>query len=404
MLPAHAHQYRSVRWAGTTVAAMELNPVLAELGAYPIAIVRERTLARREAGLPVIDFSIGDPREPTPVFIADALRNAVPEVSQYPTAAGRAALREAVARYVERRFGVIVDPATQVIPTSGSKEAIFNTPFAFIDREAGDVVVYPSPGYPVYERGSLFAGAEIRPVVLSGDFILRASDIPDETWDVAKLVWTCTPHNPSGAVTSAEDLSDLYQRCREAGAMLLSDECYADTYEDEVYPDGPASVLQVSDDNVSGALVYLSLSKRSGMTGYRSGAIVGDADAVAALRSLRETTGTASPDFVQEAAIAAWSDDGHAADRRMLFTSKRRILERAFDELGMEIVASQAGLYLWVRVGDDLGITDKLLSAGIVVSPGRFFGEGGEGFIRLALVPTMGECEEAADSLLDALG
>jgi aspartate/methionine/tyrosine aminotransferase len=239
---------------------------------------------------------------------------------------------------------------------------------------------------------------------LSGDFILRASDIPDETWDVAKLVWTCTPHNPSGAVTSAEDLSDLYQRCREAGAMLLSDECYADTYEDEVYPDGPASVLQVSDDNVSGALVYLSLSKRSGMTGYRSGAIVGDADAVAALRSLRETTGTASPDFVQEAAIAAWSDDGHAADRRMLFTSKRRILERAFDELGMEIVASQAGLYLWVRVGDDLGITDKLLSAGIVVSPGRFFGEGGEGFIRLALVPTMGECEEAADSLLDALG
>ena len=383
---------------------MELNPVLAELGAYPIATVRERALARREAGLPVIDFSIGDPREPTPGFIADALRNAVPEVSQYPTAAGRAELREAVAGFVERRFGVTVNPATQVIPTSGSKEAIFNTPFAFIDREAGDVVVYPSPGYPVYERGSLFAGANVRPIVLSGDFILRASDIPDEVWDDAKLVWTCTPHNPSGAVTSAEDLSDLYQRCREAGAMLLSDECYADTYEDDVYPDGPASVLQVSDENVGGALVYLSLSKRSGMTGYRSGAIVGDADAIAALKRLRETTGTASPDFVQEAAVAAWSDDGHAADRRMLFTSKRRILERAFVELGMEIVASQAGLYLWVRVGDDLAITDKLLSAGIVVSPGRFFGEGGEGFIRLALVPTMGECEEAADALLDALG
>lgn len=383
---------------------MELNPVLDELGSYPIAAVRDRTIARRDAGLPVIDFSIGDPREPTPVFIADALRNAVPEVSQYPTAAGRAALRQAVAAYVERRFGVTVDPATQVLPTSGSKEAIFNTPFAFIDREAGDAVVYPSPGYPVYQRGSLFAGAEVRPIVLSDDFILRASDIPDEVWDVAKLVWTCTPHNPSGAVTSSEDLADLYQRCREAGALLLSDECYADTYEDEVYPNGPASVLQVADDGATGALVYLSLSKRSGMTGYRSGAIVGDADAIAALKRLRETTGTASPDFVQEAAIAAWSDDGHAADRRMLFTSKRRILERAFVELGMEIVASQAGLYLWVRVGDDLGITDKLLSAGIVVSPGRFFGEGGEGFIRLALVPTLGECEEAADALLDALG
>jgi succinyldiaminopimelate transaminase len=382
---------------------MKLNPVLAELGSYPIATIRERALARRQAGLPVIDFSIGDPREPTPEFIADALRNGVPEVSQYPTAAGRGALRDAVAAYVERRFGVVVDPGTQVLPTSGSKEAIFNTPFAFIDTKANDVVVYPSPGYPVYERGSLFAGAEVRPVVLGGDFILRASDIPDDVWDRARLVWTCTPHNPSGSVTSQEDLGELYRRCRQSGALLLSDECYSDTYEDDVYPDGPASVLQVADDDIGGALVYLSLSKRSGMTGYRSGAIVGDAQAIAVLRSLRETTGTASPDFVQSAAIAAWSDDGHAADRRMLFTSKRRILERSFVELGMEIVASQAGLYLWVRVGDDLAVTDRLLDAGIVVSPGRLFGEGGEGFIRLALVPTLEECETAADALLDAL-
>jgi succinyldiaminopimelate transaminase len=383
---------------------MELNPVLAELGSYPIATIRQRATERREAGLPVIDFSIGDPREPTPVFIQDALRAAVPEVSQYPTSAGLQALREAIADYVQRRFGVTVDPATQVIPTSGSKEAIFSTPFAFVDREAGDGVVFPSPGYPVYERGSLFAGAVLHPVVLGGDFILRATDIPDDVWDWAKLVWTCTPHNPSGAVTPREDLANLYRRCRQSGAMLLSDECYADTYEDAVYPDGPASVLQVADDGINGALVYLSLSKRSGMTGYRSGAIVGDADAIAALKSLRETTGTASPDFVQAAAVAAWSDDGHAADRRILFTSKRRILERAFVELGMEIVASQAGLYLWVRVGDDLAVTDRLLDAGIVVSPGRFFGEGGEGFIRLALVPTLEECEEAADALLDALG
>jgi succinyldiaminopimelate transaminase len=388
---------------GTTVAAMKLNPVLAELGSYPIATIRERALARRQAGLPVIDFSIGDPREPTPEFIADALRNAVPEVSQYPTAAGRGALRDAVAAYVERRFGVVVDPGTQVLPTSGSKEAIFNTPFAFIDTKANDVVVYPSPGYPVYERGSLFAGADVRPVVLGGDFILRASDIPDDVWDRARLVWTCTPHNPSGSVTSQEDLGELYRRCRQSGALLLSDECYSDTYEDDVYPDGPASVLQVADDDIGGALVYLSLSKRSGMTGYRSGAIVGDAQAISVLRSFRETTGTASPDFVQSAAIAAWSDDGHAADRRILFTSKRRILERSFVELGMEIVASQAGLYLWVRVGDDLAVTDRLLDAGIVVSPGRLFGEGGEGFIRLALVPTLEECETAADALLDAL-
>lgn len=394
----------AARVSATTVVAMELNPVLAELGNYPIATVRQRATERREAGLPVIDFSIGDPREPTPEFIPAALRDAIPEVSQYPTSAGRTELREAVAAYAQRRFGVTVDPATQVIPTSGSKEAIFSTPFAFIDRNADDVVVFPSPGYPVYERGSLFAGAVPQPVVLGGDFILRASDIPDGVWGRAKLVWICTPHNPSGAVTAKDDLADLYQRCQRSGAMLLSDECYADTYEDEAYPDGPASLLQVADEDITRALVYLSLSKRSGMTGYRSGAIVGDADAIAALKSLRETTGTASPDFVQAAAAAAWSDDGHAADRRMLFTAKRRILERAFVELGMEIVASQAGLYLWVRVGDDLAITERLLNAGIVVSPGRYFGEGGEGFIRLALVPTLEECEDATAALTDALG
>jgi len=383
---------------------MKLNPVLAELGSYPIATIHQRALDRIEAGLTVIDFSIGDPREPTPVFIAEALRGAIPEVSQYPTAAGRAELRAAVAAYVDRRFGVTIDPGTQVIPTSGSKEAIFSTPLAFVDRQAGDVVVFPSPGYPVYERGSLFSGAEIHRSILGDDFVMRVDDVPDEVWSRARLVWTCSPHNPSGAVSSRDDLEELYRRCQAEGAILLSDECYSDTYEDEAYPDGPSSVLQVADDGIPGALVYLSLSKRSGMTGYRSGAIVGDPDAIEALRELRSTTGTASPDFVQSAAVAAWSDDDHARDRRMLFTAKRRILERAFDELGVEIVASRAGLYLWVRVGDDLAVTDRLLDAGIVVAPGRFFGEGGEGFIRLALVPTLEECEEAADALRQAFG
>ncbi|MDK1019420.1 MAG: aminotransferase class I/II-fold pyridoxal phosphate-dependent enzyme [Actinomycetota bacterium] len=383
---------------------MKLNPVLTQLGHYPIATIRERAVAREEAGLPVIDFSIGDPREPTPEFIADALRDAVPVISQYPTAAGRAELRTAIADYVQRRFSVTIDPARQVIPTSGSKEAIFSTPLAFIDREAHDVVVFPSPGYPVYERGSLFAGAQIHRAVLGEDFILRADDIPDRVWEQTRLVWTCTPHNPSGTVTSLGDLSDLYQRCRSVGATLLSDECYADTYEEAAYPAGPPSVLQVADEGISGALVYLSLSKRSGMTGYRSGAIIGDADAISALKSLRSTTGTASPDFVQSAAVAAWSDDAHAKERRALFGAKRAILRRAFDELGLDVVGSRAGLYLWVRVADDLAVTDDLLEAGIVVTPGRYFGEGGEGYIRLALVPTLGECEEAADALRAALG
>lgn len=357
----------------------------------------------RAAGERVIDFSIGDPREPTPEFIPQALREAVPVVSQYPTTAGIPELRAAIAGYVGRRFGVEVDPDHQIIPTSGSKEAVFNSPLAFIDRSAGDVVVFGTPGYPIYERGALFSGAAIYPVRLEGDFIMRPERVPDEVWDRTRLVWTCTPHNPTGAVSTVADLAAMLERARSVGALLMSDECYADVYEPDVFPDGPASALQVAGPDAAGLVVFLSLSKRSGMTGYRSGAIVGDPAAISVLRQLRTATGTASPEFVQAAAAVAWSDDAHAAARREIFAAKRAVLRAAFDQAGMPTVASEAGLYLWVEVGDDLVITDRLLERGVVVSPGRYFGSGGEGFIRLALVPTLDECEESVEVLLECL-
>ncbi|MCP4309061.1 MAG: aminotransferase class I/II-fold pyridoxal phosphate-dependent enzyme [bacterium] len=380
---------------------MRFNPVLEQLGSYPIAVVHERARAMSEAGLTVIDFSIGDPREPTPQFIPAALKAAVPAVSQYPITAGIGELRRAIADYLQRRFGVAVDPETQVIPTSGSKEAVFNTPLAFVAPD--DVVIYGSPGYPVYERGALFAGARTHPVTLRGDFVLRAGDVPADVWAQARLAWICTPHNPTGAVTSRRDLEDLLAVARANDALLLSDECYADVYEPDVYPEGPASSLQVAGPGASGVLSFLSLSKRSGMTGYRSGAIVGDADAIGALKKLRTATGTASPEFVQAAAAAAWNDDEHAAVRREIFAAKRAILRPAFERLGMEVVASHAGLYLWIRVDDDLATSGLLLESGVVVSPGRFFGPGGEGYLRLALVPTLEECEHAVEVLVQCL-
>jgi succinyldiaminopimelate transaminase len=353
--------------------------------------------------MPVIDFSIGDPREPTPPFIAEAMRRAVPAVSQYPTAAGLTALREAIADYVERRFRVRVDPATQVIPTSGSKEAIFSAPLAFVDRAAGDVVAFPTPGYPIYERGSRFAGAETAAIALGSDFVLRAADVGDQVWHRARMLWICSPHNPAGSVTPLGDLTDLVAKARSNDVLLCSDECYADVYDEDSHPGGPPSALQASGSDAEGVLVFLSLSKRSGMTGYRSGAIVGDGEAIAALRSLRSTTGTASQEFVQSAAAAAWTDDSHAAERRAIFSEKRRLLAKAFDAAGLSVVASTAGLYLWVAVEDDLATTDLLLDNGVVVTPGRFFGAGGEGFIRLALVPTVDECRHAADVLIGLL-
>lgn len=382
---------------------MRINPVLADLGEYKIAVVKEIAREMELAGKRVIDFSIGDPREPTPSFITDALHNAIPEVSQYPAVAGLPEFRKAVARYVAGRFDVEIDPATQVVPTSGSKEAVFTTPFAFCDASAGDIVVYGSPAYPIYERGAKFSGAQTHAVELSGDFILRHDDIPDAVWEKARLVWTCTPHNPTGAVTSAEDLLALLERCRENDALLLSDECYVDVYEEEHFPSGPTSVLEVAGPGCVGALVYLSLSKRSGMTGYRSGAIIGDAEAISVLKNLRSTTGTAAPEHIQRMAIAAWDDDAHPKERREVFAAKRAILRQGFEPLGYEVVASQAGLYLWIKVGDDVAMMDKLVKAGVVVSAGRFFGPGGEGYIRLALVPTLEECREAVEVVRECL-
>lgn len=377
---------------------MRVNPVLDQIGSHAITAIHDRARHLRAAGRPLVDFSIGDPREPTPSFIPEALKRAVPKVSQYPTVMGLPDLRRAIAGYAGRRFGVEVDPDTQVLPTTGSKESIFSTALAFVDRDAGDGVVWPTPGYPIYERGARLAGAVPLPVRLKDDFLLRVGDIPDRSWERARMLWLNSPHNPTGVVSSLEELARFRERAQHHGVLLCSDECYVDLYDH----DPPASLLEAG--GTKGVLVYLSLSKRSGMTGYRSGAIVGDERAIAVLRSLRTGTGTAPPEFTQAAAIAAWNDDAHVQQRRTLFRRKRVIISRGFAALGYPTIGSEAGLYIWLKVEDDVAITERLLEHGVVVSPGRVFGPGGEGHIRLALVPTLDECEHAIDVVRTCLG
>jgi len=377
---------------------VRVNPVLDQIGSHAITAIHDRARHLRAAGRPLVDFSIGDPREPTPPFIPEALKGAVPKVSQYPTVMGLPALRRAIAGYAGRRFGVDVDPDTQVLPTTGSKESIFSTALAFVDRDAGDGVVWPTPGYPIYERGARLSGALPLPVRLKDDFLFRVSDVPDRSWERARMLWLNSPHNPTGVVSSLDELARFRERAQHHGVLLCSDECYVDLYDH----DPPASLLEAG--GTKGVLVYLSLSKRSGMTGYRSGAIVGDERAIAVLRSLRTGTGTAPPEFTQAAAIAAWNDDAHVEQRRTLFRRKRVIISRGFAALGYPTIGSEAGLYIWLKVEDDVAITERLLEHGVVVSPGRVFGPGGEGHIRLALVPTLDECEQAIDVVRTCLG
>lgn len=372
---------------------MRVNPVLDEAGAHPIAAVHQKVRDLRRRGEMVIDFSIGDPVEPTWPAIPEVVRSSVPRVSQYPTTAGLPELRQAVAGYVERRAGIRLDPDTQVVPTSGAKEAIFSSALAFIDRSRGDLVGYPDPGYPVYSRGAALSGATPLPIPATDDFVLTAACVPEEAWPKLAMLWVCSPSNPSGAVVGRDQMADLVDRCRAHDVLLCSDECYLDLYEPGDEP--PVSALEVVGAGAAGVLSFLSLSKRSGMTGYRSGAVVGDAAAVERLHRLRTSTGTASPEFIQRGAITAWGDDEHPRQRRRIFSEKRRLLTAGLTALGLEVVASRAGLYLWVAVADDVAAADALAEAGIVVSPGRIFGARGEGHIRLALVPDLDDCRRA---------
>jgi acetylornithine/N-succinyldiaminopimelate aminotransferase len=374
------------------VRAPPANPVLGLLQQNLMVALDERKAQLRAAGRRLFDFGLGDPREPTPAFLREALRAAVPEVSQYPSALGTPALRAAAAGYLARRFGVTVDPERQVVPATGAKETIFHLPFAFCGDPDRRVVVMPDPGYPTYEVGARFAGLEpVKvPLTAANRFLVEPEALGEAVLDRTLIFWVSYPHNPTGALAPRDYLARVGAAARRHGFVVASDECYADIY----FGEPPLSMLQVQVENV---LAIHSCSKRSGLTGYRSGFVAGDADLVAVLRRMRSHPGVASPDFVSAAATAAWGDDAHAAARREIFGRKRALFLAFFRERGLEVHGSEATLYLWVRVPAGLtaaGYAARLLEAGIVVAPGTAFGAG-EGYVRVALVPTLDECQEA---------
>jgi len=368
------------------------NPVLGEVQKNLMVELDERRRALVAGGKRLFDFGLGDPKEPTPAFVKDALRAGVPDVSQYPSPFGTIALRRAAAGYLQRRFGVALDPETQVLACAGAKEAIFHLPLAFAGDPRRRKVVIPDPGYPTYEVGARFAGLEpvLVPLTARRRFLLDPEDVGEEVLRETLVFWVSYPHNPTGAVAPRDYLRRVGDAARQYGFVVASDECYADIY----FGAPPPSMLEVQVENV---VAIHSCSKRSGMTGYRTGFMAGDPDLVATLRKLRSHPGVASPEFVPPAAVAAWSEDAHAAERREIFRKKRDRFLAFFAEHGLFADASEATLYLWVKVpaGETSGsYARRLLEVGIVVAPGTAFGAG-EGYVRVALVPALAECEEA---------
>lgn len=372
--------------------SLPLNPVLEGLKTYPFVRLTTAARALREQGVDVIDFGIGEPREPTPLFIREALAAAITPQSPYPLAEGLPELRAAVAAWVRRRFGVALDPATQIVPTLGSKELIFGLAHVV----GPGAVAVTTPGYPVAERGALFAGREVVELPLTAErgFLPDLDGLPDGL----ALLWLNYPNNPTAATADLAFYERAAALAHERGFVLASDEAYSElSFTDEL----PVSALQVAD--LANVLVVNTLSKRSSMPGIRSGFAAGDPHLVAALKRYRPNVGVAPQEFVQRAAVAAWGDEQHVVAVREVYRAKRAVLLPALLQAGLRPAGGDATFFLWLALPEGWTSSEAyalaLLEQGIVVAPGAYFGPAGEGYVRVALVPALEQCEQAAARL-----
>ena len=373
---------------------MRLSPVLTGLRTYPFVRLTEAVRRLEAAGVEVINFGIGEPREQTPAFIREALVAALDPISTYPQAEGLPVLRAAIADWAARRFDVALDPDRQIVPTFGSKEAIF----LLAQVLDGDVIVVPQPAYPVYERGAVFAGRQVveLPLRAADGFLPDLDAVPADVWARTAILWLNYPNNPTAATAPL----DLYERAaalaRAHDFVVASDEAYSELY---FGADPPASALQVAD--LTNVAVFNTLSKRSSMPGYRTGFVAGDAELVAALKRYRPNVGVAPPEFVQRAAAVAWGDEGHVEAVRDVYRAKRDVLAPALEARGLRNAGGDATFFLWLE-GAPPGEHERLLERGIVLTPGDYFGDAGAGYLRLALVPTLEECRRAAELIAAA--
>src|SRR6478752_5708444 len=300
---------------------MPINPILTGQAIYPFVRLNQAAAERREQGLEVIEFGMGDPREPTDPRIIEALRDGVRERMGYPAAVGLPELREAVTGWVGRRFGAVLDADLNVIPTLGSKEAIFSFANVVLDLAGGrDTVVLTEPGYPVAVRGAQFAGASVveLPLLEEHRFLPDLDAVPVETWQRAALFWVNYPNNPTGATAPL----GFYEQ--------------------------PVSALQLAD--WTNLAVFNTLSKRSSMTGYRSGFVAGDPELIAALKQFRPNVGTAPQEFVQRASVVAWGDEEHVERARAAYAAKRDLFLVLFARKGLRNAGGPTTMYLWVAV------------------------------------------------------
>jgi N-succinyldiaminopimelate aminotransferase len=388
-----------------------MNPLLDRLYPYPF----ER-LARLNAGAtPPTDrkhiaLSIGEPRHAPPAFVGAALTGALDRLAVYPKAAGLPELRAACAGWLERRFALgagAVDPATMVIPVNGTREGLFSFVQAVLDPAAGGLVLMPNPFYQIYEGAALLGGAA--PLYLdttaATGFLPDLDAVPESAWRQCRILFICSPGNPTGAVMDEACLLQVLDLAARHDFVVASDECYADIYLDEDAPPPGllGACLRAGNTRFERCAVFHSLSKRSSVPGLRSGFVAGDPAIMDGFRLYRTYHGCAVPEMVQLASVPAWSDDAHAAANRRLYQQKFDAVVPILAAV-MPVSRPQAAFYLWLETpGDDEAFTRGLYAAeNVTVLPGRYLsrdhagGNPGAGRVRISLVAELDECIEAA--------
>ncbi len=391
-----------------------MNPRLARLQPYPFEKLRALLAGvTPNPTFRAVDLSIGEPKHATPELVKRALAGSLDGLSSYPATAGMPALRDAIADWLQHRYALpALDPATQVLPVNGSREALFAFAQAAIDPAGGRArIVCPNPFYQIYEGAALLAGAE--PVFLNATEAsghrMQLDSLPADAWRDVKLLYACSPANPGGMVLRLADWQRLFKLSDQHGFAIASDECYSELYYDEAQP--PLGALQAAHrlgrDGYPRLVVFSSLSKRSNAPGMRSGFVAGDPGLLKAFLLYRTYHGSAMSPPAQQASIAAWRDEAHVRENRRLYAEKyRALLPLAAPQLQAHL--PEGGFYLWLRTPiDDCEFARALhRDYNVRVLPGSYLGRDahgenpGAGYVRLALVAPLADCVDAFERLV----
>ena len=378
-----------------------------DLPPYLFARIDNMKQEALKKGVDLIDLSIGDPDIQTPGHIVEAMKKAVekPENHRYPSSSGMLSFREAAADWLKARFGVKLDPVKEVVSVIGSKEAVGHLPFAFVDP--GDVVLVPTPGYPVYAIGTMFAGGQshFMPLLEKNAYLPDFGAIPEDILKKAKLMWLNYPNNPTSALATREMFIEAIEIARKYDIVIAHDSAYS-----ELYFDGrrPMSFLEIEGAMDVGIEIH-SLSKTYNMTGWRIGFAAGNSEIIGALANIKSNLDSGAFQAIQEASIAAFNtDESVLEDLRKTYEARRDALYDGLTAAGFSVNKPGATFYLWCRVPegfDSAGYSAHLLEkAGILATPGNGFGEPGEGYIRFALTVGVERIKEAVERIKQVKG